>query len=213
MKLSISFLKSNYDKKTTIAKIESLKNGDYIHVDITDGKYCESKKMNLKEIIDLLKEHQKPLDIHLMVKRPIKYIKKLLKLNPEYISVHLDTCDSIENVYKLLAKNNIKLGLVLKPDDELTKINKYAQFVEQILVLGVYPGKGGQTFIESTVEKLRELRLQKHIFHKAIISVDGGINDKTFEKVKEYVDMVVSGSYICCSDNFEQQANYLKSLN
>ena len=79
MKLSVSFLKSNYDKQTTIQKIESLKEADYIHVDITDGKYCESEKMNLKEIIELLKGHQKPLDIHLMVTKPIKYIKRMIE--------------------------------------------------------------------------------------------------------------------------------------
>lgn len=211
MKLSVSFLKSNYDKQTTIQKIENLKEADYIHVDITDGKYCESEKMNLKEIIELLKDHQKPLDIHLMVTKPIKYIKKLIKLKPEYISVHLDTKDSIEKIHGLLAKNNIKLGVVLNPDDKESLLVPYHEIVEQILVLSVYPGKGGQTFIENTTDKLRMLYLTKP-FHKALISVDGGINDKTIEKVKYYADMAVSGSYICCSDNYEEKAKELVKL-
>ena len=93
MKISISFLKSNYDLDETISRINNINDDSIIHVDIIDGKYVDASKTDLDKYINALEKASKPLDIHLMVNHPIEYINRLIKLNPDIITVHFDCLD------------------------------------------------------------------------------------------------------------------------
>ena len=210
MKLSISFFKSDYPLDVTLDKINELNYDGYVHVDICDGKYVESPETHLDEYIYFLKDVTKPLDIHLMVKSPITYIYKLIELKPEIISVQLNTDDDLKEISIILHQNNIKLGLVINPDEEIYEVSKYLDYIDLVLIMSVYPGKGGQKFITSIPYKLEHLkRLREESNSNFLIHIDGGINKETVKYIKDYVDMFVCGSYICCSDDYQEKVNTL----
>lgn len=203
--ISVSFLKSKLNKLDTINKIDK-SDANYIHVDLMDGIYVENN--NLDNYLDGLENTIKPLDVHIMVDEPIKYIEDLSKLNTEIITFHLDSCDSPLEVINKIKEYNIKVGIAINPSDNINIIDNYLDLIDYVLVMSVVPGKGGQEFIKDTINKV-ELLQNKNV----LLGIDGGINSETIKYLKNYkVDIYVSGSYICMSDNYNEQINILRSL-
>ena len=196
MKVSISYLKSKEDSLTTIKKINET-TGDYLHVDLMDGLFCGENNYQKEPVLALLNESTKKLDIHLMMENPLNTIVDLSILRPMRITIPCEI-DNVKDCLLLLDRLGIEKGLAINPETDIVKISPYVNEIDFLLVMSVHPGKGGQTFIETTSEKLKNIR---KLFHKEI-SVDGGINDHTIKMVSQYVDEVVAGSYICLSDNY-----------
>ena len=212
MKISVSFLKSNYDLDETISRINNINDDSIIHVDILDGKYVDVPKTDLDKYIKVLKNATKPLDIHLMVNHPIEYINKLIDLKPSIITVQHDSLDDLYEISNILKDNNIKMGIALNPNDDIYIINDYLDIIDLVLIMSVFPGKGGQKFIPSIPYKLEHLnKIKKDLNKDFLIEVDGGINDTTINEVNNLVDLAVSGSFICCSDDYEEKVNKLKN--
>ncbi len=203
MKVSVSFLKYQNSKAETIQKI-SQTSADYIHVDIMDGLFVSQKNDDLDEFINLLKDCNKPLDIHLMVLNPLVYINKLKVLNPMFITIQAEILNPLVYI-KQIKKANIKVGLAINPNTDISLLDNYLKYIDLVLIMSVNPGLGGQKFIEEVIPKIKKLKSKN-----VLISIDGGINDETIKLVKEDVDICVSGSYICLSDNFEKQINKLR---
>jgi len=205
--ISVSFLKSIYSKKETLKKIdESI--ADAIHVDLMDGIYVDNKNFTIDEVINDLKDVNKPLDIHLMVDNPIKYISDLSLLKPKTITFHLNTTDNIEELINTIKDYNINVGIAINPDEDIQLIDKYLDIIDYVLIMSVYPGKGGQTFIDSVLSKISYLD-NKNI----LIGIDGGINDKSIKLLKNYkIDNIVSGFFVCMSEDFNKQINILNNL-
>lgn len=212
MNLSVSILSS----PNRIACIKALNQTtiDYFHIDVMDGIFVNNFQMPIEEIEELAKYTRKPLDIHLMVENPIKYIEDLSQKNikAEYITFHVEVAkNKIEIISKIKAKG-YKVGLSIKPNTNLEEIIPYLPLIDLLLVMSVEPGKGGQEFISSTLEKISKLKkiidkLKKEI----VIEVDGGINNNNVESLKKVgTDIIVSGSYIVKSENFQNQINKLK---
>ncbi len=202
MMISVSYLSSKYTKEDTIKLIERT-SADYIHVDLMDGGFVPSRNFTMDEITSLFKNHLKPLDIHLMVFDPIIYIEELALLKPEYITFHVEATKDVVKTIETIKNQGIKVGLTLKPSTDILELMPYISLVDMILIMSVEPGAGGQKFIESSVDRLKELirvREENNLHFK--ISMDGGINSETINKVKD-LDIVVSGSYICKSDDYE----------
>lgn len=209
MKIAVSYLKSPFSKEETIKKIEQT-SADYLHVDLMDGKFVPSKNFEINQVFELLKSHQKPLDIHLMTEDLENYIDSLSPLNPEFITFHLEQKEDIFKIINLIKEKKIKVGLAIKPNTPIKNIKPYLKIIDLILIMSVEPGKGGQSFLEDTPNKIKELK--KYITSENIlISVDGGINEISIKQIKNEVDMVVSGSYICESDDYESQIQKLKT--
>ena len=202
MKVSVSFLKYQYSKEATIKKIMNT-SADYIHVDIMDGLFIKEKNDDLDEFIYLLKDVNKPLDIHLMVLNPKEYIDKLQILKPEFITIPAEILNPL--VYlKQIKKYNIKAGLAVNPNTSINLIEKYFKHLDLVLIMSVYPGLGGQEFIPAVIDKIT--KIPKDI----LVSIDGGINDKTIKDIRDNLDICVSGSYICLSDDYEKQIQKLR---
>lgn len=200
MKISVSYLSSKFDKKTTIKKIEESK-ADFIHADLMDGKYVENKNFTITEVIDDLKNVTIPIDMHLMVKNPDKYIEKFSMLNLEYVTFHPSTSKNIKKTIELIKSIGVNVGLAINPDEDISLINDYLNDIDLVLIMSVIPGKGGQKFIDSVIKKIDDFN-NKNI----ILSIDGGINDESIELIKDKkIDIIVSGSFICNSDNFDEQ--------
>lgn len=203
--ISVSFLKSKLNKLDTIKKIDK-SDANYIHVDLMDGIYVENS--NIINYLDGLENTIKPLDVHLMVDEPIKYIEDLAKLNTEIITFHLDSCDSPLEVINKIKEYNIKVGIAINPSDDINIINDYIDLIDYVLIMSVVPGRGGQEFIKDVLIKLDYLK-NKYL----LVGIDGGINSETVRYLKNYdIDIIVSGSYICMSDNYNEQINILRSL-
>lgn len=208
MLISTSFLSS----KNLIKDLKELNHTDtdYIHMDIMDGKFVKNKTMPFKEMKNIYKYTSKRLDVHLMVKDPEKYIMNYASLNTEYIVIHLELDVDIEKNLKLIKSYGIKCGLAIKPDTQVKELVPYLPLLDIILVMAVEPGEGGQAFIKATEDKIKELRvLLTEYQSNAKISVDGGINENTKQYCQD-CDILVSGSYIINSDNFQNKIDSLR---
>lgn len=211
MKVAVSFITSNYNESETIKKIE-LTDANYIHVDLMDGKFVENKNYTLSEITKLLSGVKKPLDVHLMVAEPLKYTEFYATLNTEYLTFHYEAVKDPILVINDIKEYGLKVGMSIKPGTSVRLIEEYLPLIDQVLVMSVEPGKGGQPFIEEVIGKVQELdAIRKHHNCHYVISVDGGVNNENIEMLKlNHVDLVVSGSYVCKSDDFQKQISSLR---
>lgn len=201
--IAVSFLKSKFNKEDTIKKIDE-STASLIHVDLMDGIYV--KNNNLLDCLNGLKNTKKPLDVHLMVSNPLSFIDEVANLNTEIITFHLDSNDNPIEVIKKIKSYNIKIGIALNPKDNVSILDNYYELIDYVLIMSVVPGLGGQEFIPSTIEKIDFLQ-NKGI----LLGIDGGINDQTIKYLKKYkIDIIVSGSYVCMSDDFNKQIESLK---
>lgn len=211
MKISVSFLKSKFSLQETIEKI-SESTADFIHVDLMDGEFVASKTENMSEILECLKRATKPLDIHLMMEKDAlqNTLQEVYKLNPYRLAIHSELPNSLELIDEIKT-HDIFCGLAVNPDTTIQEIEKYLKEIDFVLIMSVYPGRGGQEFLDSTMIKLQELKKIKEEQNLSFeIAIDGGINDKTIAKVKPYCNTVISGSYICMSDDYNKQIKELK---
>ena len=209
MKISTSILSS----KNRIESVLELNktNTDYIHVDVMDGKFVEDVQFETYEkihSIDLVSKRQ--MDIHLMVENPLEYINQLSNMNIEFITFHVEVKKDISKIINSIHDMGCKVGLAIKPGTDIKVLEKYLDEIDMVLVMSVEPGKGGQAFLESTVDRIKmikELIGSRNI----LVEVDGGINDKTIDNVRD-VDIVVVGSYIINSDNYYKKIEELRAL-
>lgn len=203
MEVSVSFLKSKYPIDKQI-EVLNASNCDLIHVDFMDGTFTENTSLSLEEMH--LDKFTKPIEIHLMVARPEDYIEYCRMFNPKHFIVHYEVLKNpIDTIIKI-TDNNMLPGLAINPETDIEAIKPLLKYVDMVLIMSVIPGKGGQNFIINTIDKLKILRK----VYKGRIEVDGGINDETISLVKEYVDSVVSGSYVCLSDDCNEKIAKLK---
>ncbi len=208
MKVAVSYLKSTLSAEKTIEKITET-SADYIHVDLMDGLFVPKKNDDLEYHISLLQKQTKPLDIHLMMIDPIESIKKLQILQPTTITVHLEI-PKLKESLELLDTLKIGKGIAVNPETDIEKITPYLKEINEVLLMSVHPGAGGQTFMPSVVPKITWLKNYRKTHNlQFTIAVDGGINDQTISAIKD-VDLVISGSFICESDDYEQQITKLR---
>lgn len=210
MKTSISFLKSNYGFEKTLDLIAK-SSADYIHVDVMDGLFVNNKTNFDKKMIEILKENPKPKDVHLMTLHLKCYIDVFSYVNPEYITFALEATGNPEEIIAYIKEKKIKVGIAINPFTDIKSLEPYLNKIDLVLVMSVIPGYGGQKFILNTTDKIKQLdKLRKDNKAKFKISVDGGIDEESIKKIdKEKVDIVVSGSYVCTSADYNKQIEKL----
>ena len=202
MKVVVSYISSKLSVEETIKKIDN-STCDGIHADLMDGLYVKNKN-TLPDLSNI----SKPLDVHLMVNNPENYFDTLIKLKPVCIYIHPSTTNNPIKLFNYLTFNNIDSGIAINPNEEISSFEEYYPHIKRVLLMSVYPGGGGQVFIPSTKERLKELIKYKEKY-KFEIYIDGGINDTTIKEVI-LADGVVSGSFICNSDDYNEQIKKLK---
>lgn len=197
MKVSVSILSSSIKPQDIVKKLDNTK-ADFIHVDIMDGKFVENKTWTISEVKKIVSYSKLPLDVHLMVENPSKYIEDYALLNTSYITFHYEAVKDIDKMINEIKNYGLKVGIAINPETDEKVLYPYLSKIDQVLVMSVHPGKSGQSFIDNTPNKIENLK-QEIINQnaKTIISVDGGINDETGKIcVDKGVDMLVSASYI-----------------
>ena len=197
MKISLSILTLDFAnvEKSFVPLANDV---DYIHMDIMDAEFVPNISFGYSVVGSLRKLTDKPFDTHLMMMQPQNYIEQFVKAGSQYITFHVEAdCDVVETI-KLIKSFGIKAGISIKPKTSVEEIEKYLGLVDMVLVMSVEPGFGGQKFMSSAIDKTKKLKeLKEKNGYNYLINIDGGINDKTISFVKDYVDIVVSGSYIC----------------
>lgn len=197
MKVNVSILSSTIKPQDIVKELDKT-NADYIHIDIMDGKFVDNKTWTISEITKITKNSTLPLDVHLMVNNPSKYIEDYAMLNTNDIIFHYEAVKDVSGMIDEIKNYGLKVGIAINPDTNVEEIYQYLDKVDLVLVMSVYPGKSGQSFIEESLDKIRKLKQEiqeKNL--KTLISVDGGINDETGKLCKEAgVDILVSASYI-----------------
>ena len=198
LKISSSILNADFRKLDTVFKTFEKFNIDYIHLDIMDGHFVKNITFG-PIIVDAIHKMTKiPLDVHLMISEPDIYAERFLSAGANILSVHIETGKNIADIFQTIRKTNRKTGLVLNPDTDIKSAEPFFAFADIVMLMSVYPGLGGQKFIEKTVDRVKELYIlrveKKYDFE---IEVDGGI---TAENVKSVVDagadIVVVGAYL-----------------
>ncbi|WP_338984735.1 ribulose-phosphate 3-epimerase [Spiroplasma endosymbiont of Diplazon laetatorius] len=204
-------LKSDLDKLKD-AKIE------WIHYDVMDYNFVPNLSFGPKILSDIVSEYDFKMDLHLMVKvigfSINDYLKPFVMKNVEQITMHYEALDEnqIEEFIEFCKSNDLKCSLSINPDTEVSKIEKYLNKIQNVLVMSVHPGFGGQSFIESSLDKIIKLKeLREKNNYNYLIQVDGGINEETYKLVqKAGVDMIVAGSYLVGKNVLDIEERVLK---
>lgn len=211
MLVSGSFLSSKYKPKELINKID-ISICDYIHVDIMDGKFLKNKTYTFGEVKSFVKGTSKKLDVHLMVNNPIKYIEDYAMLNVEYITFHYESVKDPMEIITHLNNLGIKCGMSIKPKTKINKIFPYLPYLDLVLIMSVEPGKSGQAFMETSLERIKNLKeiINKNNY-RTLISVDGGVDMDTAPLIKESgADILVSASFL--HEDILENSKLLKNL-
>jgi ribulose-phosphate 3-epimerase len=211
MKVSVSFLNSCYDFYKTVDLIDK-SNADFIHIDVMDGLFVNNKTNFNKDMIEYLKKCKIAKDVHLMTLHLTSYIDVFSYIKPDYITYSFESTTNHDNIIDYIKSKGIKVGIAVNPLTDIKMLKPYLNKIDLVLVMSVIPGYGGQKFISDTPKRVSELfNLRNKLNANFIINVDGGINDLTIKKFKNGdLDMAVSGSFICNSNNYNLQINKLK---
>lgn len=211
-RLSPSLLSANFaELKSEIIKLE--KGGaDYLHLDVMDGNFVPNISFGPPIIKSIKKVSTLPLDVHLMIDRPERYIEDFVDAGADIIIVHGESTTHIHRVIQMIKSFNVKAGISLNPSTGLDSIEYFLEDLDLILIMSVNPGFGGQEFIPSMKEKIKKTR--KLIDDKNLditLEVDGGIKiSNVKEIVKLGVDLVVVGSDIFNSSDIESRTKEFK---
>jgi ribulose-phosphate 3-epimerase len=210
MKISVSILKSKIPRSKCIEAVEKT-DADFIHLDVMDGKFVNNKTFTIDEVMEQFKDCKKDLDIHLMVNHPKEYIDSFSKLKAcKYIIIHQEINHDINELIEYIHMKGKKAGIAINPYTKVEQVKPYLENVDYVLIMGVIPGFGGQHLISSTIMKIDELiKVRDDLDYHFEISFDGGVNGDTI-KLLDGLDIAVSGSYICMSDDYQKQINTLR---
>jgi ribulose-phosphate 3-epimerase len=207
-KISVSILSSK-NLEEDIERI-NFSNADLIHVDVADGKFVKNKNNPYKTILKMSKNLHKRLDVHLMENKPLKNINTYATLNTESITVHVELKEPLKYL-ELIKKYGIKCGLAINPDTDIMTLKPYMDIVDLIIVMGVYPGYGGQPFIPETTKKIIKIKKMIVTSGRDIkITVDGGVNEET-SKGLDFADILVSGSYVLNGEDVSERCDILRN--
>ena len=215
--VSVSILSVEKENAThTFYNLETAR-PEYFHIDVMDGKFVENNNLELMKDYATTISHISniPLDVHLMVENVEEIMDEYMDLLPDRITFHIEAISDSERIFNIiddLKSNGIKIGIAIKPNTKIDEIKPYLNYIHQILVMTVEPGKGGQKLIPETLEKIKELR--SFVDDNGIdidIEADGGINKETAEEVRNAgTDVLVSGAFIINSEDQREAVEIIR---
>lgn len=199
IKIAPSILSADFAKMgEEVADLERC-GADWIHVDVMDGVFVPNITFGIKMVEDIRSHTRLPLDVHLMIVEPWKYVERFAKAGADYITVHAEACgDRTAEVLEEIRSYGVKAGVAVSPDTPEKEAEKVLDHADLILVMGVHPGFGGQKYIESVGTKISRLaQIVKDKNSPAEIEVDGGVTTENVQKIASLgADVLVAGSAV-----------------
>jgi len=193
-----SILSADFSKLGEEIKAVEAAGADWIHVDVMDGHFVPNITMGPIVVDAVRRVTTLPIDVHLMIEQPDRYISDFAKAGASYISVQVETCVHLNRTVQLIKDSGAKAGVVLNPATPLTGLNWILEDVDYVLLMSVNPGFGGQSFIPNSIDKIKALR--RMIQGKGLstlIEIDGGVNKDNIRNISQAgVNVFVAGSAI-----------------
>ena len=179
---------------------------DWIHVDVMDGHFVPNITMGPVIVKAVRRATSLPIDVHLMIEDPDRYIKEFAEAGATLIPVQVETCLHLNRTIQMIKESGSRPGVALNPSTPLSSIEWVLESVDFVLIMSVNPGFGGQTFIPNSISKIE--RLRKMIQDRklsTLIQIDGGVNEQTIEKISiAGADVFVAGSAVFGSQNYKK---------
>ena len=200
--------------KDEIEKVESA-GAEFLHFDVMDGHFVPNISFGIPVLKNISHSHHMINDVHIMISDPLKYAKKFIEAGADILTFHYEACHDeheVHEVIHLIHELGARAGLSIKPNTDVDKITTFLNHLDLVLVMSVEPGFGGQTFMDSALDKISTLRkIIDERNYNCLIEVDGGINEKTAKLCKEAgVDALVAGSYLFGHDDIKERIKLLK---
>lgn len=214
MKISPSLLAADFlNLGKEIEKINASE-ADFLHLDVMDGVFVPNISFGFPVLKGVAKACKKPLDVHMMTVEPEKWISHVRDLGAAIMNVHQEVCTHLYSTVQHIHQAGMMAGVTLNPATPVSMLADIISDLDLVLLMSVEPGFGGQPFIRHTLEKVRQLKdLKDRTGSKAMIEVDGGVNEKTGVQLAEAgADILVAGSYVFGSDDMDASIRKLKAL-
>lgn len=185
---------------------------DWFHVDTMDGVFVPNISFGMPILETIQKHAKKTIDVHLMIVDPDRYIKTFASLGADVLSVHYEACTHLHRTLQAIKAEGMKTGVALNPHTSVTVLEDIINDIDVVCIMSVNPGFGGQSFIESTYKKVRQLKeIISRNKAETLIEVDGGVTDKNAKQLAEAgADVLVAGNYVFKSANPTETISHLK---
>jgi len=204
------------DFATLQAECEMLNNSeaDWYHIDVMDGVFVPNLTFGMPVIKAIKKHATKTFDVHLMIVEPDKFIEEFAAAGADILTVHYEACPHLHRSIQRIKAAGMKAGVALNPHTNINLLADIIQDIDLVCIMSVNPGFGGQSFIENTYNKVKELKsLITEKQSNALIEIDGGVTDKNARKLLDCgADVLVAGSFVFKSDNPTQTISELKAV-
>jgi ribulose-phosphate 3-epimerase len=212
--VSPSLLASDFANLQSEVEMINQTSADWFHVDVMDGNFVPNISFGLPSVKAVAKHAKKPLDVHLMIENPDRYIDAFKEAGADYLTVHYEACTHLHRTIQAIRAAGMKPGVALNPHTPVSVLEEVIQELDLVLIMSVNPGFGGQKFIEAAVDKTAKLKaLIQEKSSSALIEIDGGVNTETGSRlVAAGADALVAGSFVFKSDNPAKTIADLKSL-
>ncbi len=202
---------ANLEKEITMINQSE---ADWVHVDIMDGVFVPNISMGLPVVEAVNRHARKPLDVHLMIVQPERYVEAFRQAGAEYISVHIEACPHLHRNLQQIRALGAKAGLAVNPHTPVSLLKEVIHEADLVCLMSVNPGFGGQKFIENTYQKIRELKaLITEKKSPALIEIDGGVNQANARPLLEAgADVLVAGNFVFSSPDPAGTIRQLKKI-
>lgn len=214
MLVSPSLLSADFCNLAKDVDMINRSKADFLHLDIMDGVFVPNISFGFPVIKNLHNICTKPLDVHLMIVEPQKFIKEVKEIGAEYMNVHYEACIHLSRAVQQIKEAGMKAGVTINPATPVSVLEDIINDVDMVLIMSVNPGFGGQKFISNAVKKVRQLKeMIKQSDSHALIEVDGGVNAETGSLLKEAgADILVAGNYVFKAEDPIKNIALLKEL-